>query len=64
MQEEVDMLIIQIEQLDERILTLNMGRGMVKPEEAQILKYKRCFLFDRLTAVINGEEDDEEWGGL
>ena len=65
--EVVDGLIILIEHLDGRIVTLNMGRGMANPKEAQVLKYRRCFLFDKLTRVMNNmpdEEDDEEWGEL
>jgi uncharacterized protein YdcH (DUF465 family) len=65
-EQEVDTLIIQIEQLDNRIVTLNMGRGMANPKEAQVLKYRRCFLFDKLTRIMNNmpEEDDKEWGEL
>jgi len=65
-EQKVDVLIIQIEQLDNRIVTLNTKRGMVNPEEAQILKYRRCFLFDKLTRVMNNipEEEDEKWGEL
>lgn len=65
-EQKVDVLIIEIEQLDDRIVTLNTKRGMVNPEEAQVLKYRRCFLFDRLTRMMTGqpEEDDEEWGEL
>lgn len=67
MEQKVNELITEIEQLDNRIVALNNRRGMVNPDEAQVLKYRRCFLFDRLTKVMNGEpeeEEDEEWGEL
>lgn len=65
-QYEVNQLIIEIEQLDNRIVVLNTRRGMVDPDEVLVLKYRRCFLFDRLTQAINEnpEEDDEKWGEL
>lgn len=63
----IDGLIIDIEMLDMRIMNINTKRGIVNPDEVQALKYKRCFLLNRLTRVMNGmpeEEEDEEWGEL
>lgn len=62
----VNGLIIEIEHLDSRILVLHTKQGMVNPDEAQVLKYRRCFLLDKLTRIMNGmpEDDDEEWGEL
>ena len=64
-EKEVNALIVQIERLDNRIVHLHEKRGIADPEEAQTLKYKRCFLFDRLTRIMTSEErDDERWGEL
>lgn len=65
--EKVDELIEELEALDSRIVNLNVKRGMVNTERAQVLKYQRCFLFDKLTRVMNGEpeeEKDNEWGEM
>lgn len=59
MEERVDELIIKIEEIDLRIVAICSKRGIANPDEAQVLKYRRCFLLDKLTRLITGEEEEE-----
>lgn len=64
---EVSQLIAEIENLDQRIIGIHTRKGGLDTDESQVLKYRRCFLLDKLTHLINGndeEEDNEEWGEL
>jgi len=56
----MNQLIAEIEQLDNRIIVIHSKRGVTDQDEAQILKYRRCFLLDKLTEEMNG--NDDEWG--
>jgi len=54
----MNQLIAEIEELDNRIIIIHSKRGVTNQDEAQILKYRRCFLLDKLIGEINGNDDE------
>jgi hypothetical protein len=64
---EMDELILEIESIDKSILSIHRNSGLMGREKSQLLKYRRCFLLDKLTKMMNNmriDEDYDEWGEL
>lgn len=51
--QKVDGLIMEIENLDNAIISISSKRGITPVDQIQYLKYKRCYLISELAKLIN-----------